>query len=110
MENGTKGNSIIWLIMVIVIAWGVFSLFKDDDNSTQIMQEHPNYGTYKETKDCSDLEPENPYDEGSGHYAGFEWGQLNNVSSCDGNSESFIEGCEDYLTQENAYDTCLINE
>lgn len=107
MGDKTKGNSVIWLIIVIAIVWGVFSLFKDDDYSTQIMQEHPNYESYTETKDCSDLEPENPYDEGSGHYAGFEWGQDNNVSSCGGNSESFIEGCEDYLTQEDAYDVCI---
>lgn len=108
MDNKIRGNSVVWIIIIIAIAWGIFSLFKkDDDYSTQIMQEHPNYESYKETKDCSVLEPENPYDEGSGHYAGFEWGQDNNVSSCDGNSTSFIEGCEDYLTQENAYDVCI---
>ncbi len=39
------------------------------------MHEHPNYESYTETKDCSSLEPENPYNEGSGHYAGFEWGE-----------------------------------
>lgn len=51
-------------------------------------------------------EPENPYDEGSGHYAGFEWAQNNNPGACDGNSESFIEGCEEYENQETAYEEC----
>lgn len=44
-------------------------------------------------------EPENPYNAGSGHSAGFEWAEENDVSSCSGNSQSFIEGCEEYLSQ-----------
>lgn len=52
------------------------------------------------------LPPENPYDEGSGHYAGFEWAQEND-SGCDGNSESFNEGCGEYYTQRDQYDACL---
>ena len=104
MKN--RGNSVVWLLIIIAIIWGIFALFnKDDDYSKQIMQEHPNYETYKETKDCSSLEPENPYDEGSGHYAGFEWGE--NGNSCGGNSSSFIEGCEEYEIQEEAYNACL---
>jgi hypothetical protein len=55
-------------------------------------------------KDCSSLEPHNPYDEGSGHYAGFKWGE--DGKSCGGNSTSFIEGCEEYEAQEEAYDAC----
>jgi|GEM_PF-2805329 hypothetical protein len=51
-------------------------------------------------------EPENPYDEGSGHSAGFEWAQENSAASCGGNSDSFIEGCEEYQTQEDKYDEC----
>ena len=61
-----------------------------------------------ETKqDCDELEPENPYQPGSGHHAGFEWAEKNNPSSCGGNSNSFIEGCEEYQRQEEAYDSCL---
>ena len=51
-------------------------------------------------------EPENPYPEGSGHYAGFEWAERNDPSSCGGNSVSFIEGCEVFLTQSEAYNAC----
>lgn len=42
----------------------------------------------------------NPYSYGGGHYAGYEWGQNNDVSSCGGNNSSFIEGCEEYLRQQ----------
>lgn len=57
------------------------------------------------TRDCSSLAPNNPYDEGSGHYAGFEWGTEGN--DCDGNSNSFIEGCEDFQSQQEDYNNCL---
>jgi hypothetical protein len=51
-------------------------------------------------------EPENPYDEGTGHYAGFEWAEEHNPASCGGSSQSFIEGCEEYQEQESTYETC----
>lgn len=43
-------------------------------------------------------EPENPYSNGSGHYAGFEWAERTG-GSCSGNSQSFNEGCEEYYSQ-----------
>jgi hypothetical protein len=49
-------------------------------------------------------EPSNPYDDGSGHSAGYEWAQENDPSSCGGNSDSFIEGCQEYLDQQEAYE------
>jgi hypothetical protein len=51
-------------------------------------------------------EPENPYDEGSGHYAGYEWAQSSGSGTCGGNSQSFIEGCEEYESQEAEYQEC----
>lgn len=54
--------------------------------------------------DCT--EPENPYDEGSGHYAGFEWAENTGAGTCGGNSQSFIEGCEEYQDQEAKYEDC----
>ena len=59
------------------------------------------------TRDCSKLEPENPYTSGSGHYAGFEWAERNNPGSCGGNSTSFIEGCMEHQRQLAAYESCL---
>jgi len=38
----------------------------------------------------------------SGHEAGFEWAQENDVtdtSDCSGNSQSFVEGCEAYAEE-----------
>lgn len=51
-------------------------------------------------------EPENPYEEGSGHYAGYEWAQNNGTGICGGNSQSFTEGCEEYESQEDEYEDC----
>ncbi|WP_374035766.1 hypothetical protein ACES2I_08775 [Bdellovibrio bacteriovorus] len=45
-------------------------------------------------------EPENPFEDGSGHSAGYEWAERNQVSSCGGNSQSFIDGCEEWLRQQ----------
>jgi hypothetical protein len=42
-------------------------------------------------------EPENPYSEGTGHYAGYEWAEKHDGAACDGNSQSFNEGCAEYL-------------
>ncbi len=40
----------------------------------------------------------NPYDEGSGHNAGYEWAERTG-GNCNGNSASFNEGCEEYYRQ-----------
>jgi hypothetical protein len=55
---------------------------------------------------CDDLEPENPYSSGTGHYAGFQWAEENGVDSCGGDSASFVEGCEEYLQQAAAFAQC----
>jgi len=49
-----------------------------------------NSGNYVCTEDCS------------GHEAGFEWAQENDIgdaSDCGGNSQSFIEGCEAFADE-----------
>lgn len=58
-------------------------------------------------KNCDELEPDNPYSYESGHYAGFEWAQRNEPSICSGNSNSFIEGCEEFQSQQEDYENCL---
>jgi hypothetical protein len=50
--------------------------------------------------------PSNSYEEGSGHYAGFEWAQSNG-GGCNGNSDSFNDGCEEYHRQMDAYEKCM---
>lgn len=45
----------------------------------------------------------NPYDEGTGHDAGYQWAEDNGVEDpddCDGNSDSFIEGCQTYAEEQ----------
>jgi len=51
-------------------------------------------------------EPENPYTEGTGHYAGYEWAENKGSGVCGGSSQSFIEGCEEYERQESEYQEC----
>ena len=62
--------------------------------------------TTTSSEGCSAAEPENPYDDGTGHYAGFEWAERTDPGSCSGNSSSFIAGCEELLRQSAAYQAC----
>lgn len=55
---------------------------------------------------CDDLEPENPYSEGSGHFAGFAWAEKNEPNACSGNSPSFVEGCKEYQRQAEKHEAC----
>lgn len=50
-------------------------------------------------------EPENPYSEGTGHYAGYEWAEKHD-GTCSSSSASFNEGCEEYDSQESLYQQC----
>lgn len=60
----------------------------------------------KEDAKASCEEPSNPYDEGTGHYAGYEWAESRGSGTCDGSSQSFNEGCEEYESQVAEYDEC----
>jgi hypothetical protein len=51
-------------------------------------------------------EPGNPYTEGTGHYAGYEWAESNGSASCSGSSQSFNEGCEEQQAQESQHQEC----
>ncbi len=51
-------------------------------------------------------EPSNPYTEGTGHYAGYEWAEKNGSGDCNTSSPSFNEGCEEYESQESEYEEC----
>jgi hypothetical protein len=57
-----------------------------------------------EAESCT--EPQNPYDEGSGHYAGYEWA-AEHSGICETGSTSFNEGCDEYDSQEDAYNKCV---
>ena len=101
------GGVIGSLIIIGLLVWGGFTVWNwifPDSNP-----EYENsYGDYYQNpfdsgRDC--LEPENPYGEGSGHYAGWQWGEEGNY--CSGNSNSFVEGCEEYEDAESVYEECL---
>ena len=72
---------------------GCNSSTSSDENQEELASRH-----------CT--EPENPYEQGSGHYAGYEWAERNDPASCGGRSQSFIEGCEEYQNQESEYEDC----
>ena len=62
----------------------------------------------KKTKieDC--IPPQNIYNDGGGHDAGFNWAKENG-GNCDGHSDSFNEGCTEYYNQLNRYNACVAN-
>lgn len=92
----------IKFLAIILIIGGLIWYFNDDEPQHYDDYQLSGSSSYG-SKNC--LEPENPYGSGSGHYAGFEWGE--NGNSCGGNSNSFIEGCEEYLSQLEDYEKCI---
>ena len=55
-------------------------------------QEYKTFSGYECTSDCS------------GHEAGYEWAEdkgITDIDDCGGNSNSFIEGCEAYVDENN---------
>lgn len=93
VEHGKAGPR--WLLVMIpivlvgLLTWGV-SISSQNEN-------------------CS--EPRNPYSyleptiDASERYAGWQWGEKGN--NCSGNSNSFIQGCEEYEDAESVYEACL---
>jgi len=88
-------------LLVIAVGLGCLSCSnpnarQDDDSSSRTSP--------SSKKDCSSLEPHNPYGAGTGHYAGYKWGE--DGKACGGNSTSFVEGCEAHEAQQEAYEAC----
>lgn len=100
--NYQRGNGIIVFIIIIAIIWAIYSLiFNKYENGSS----SSNRSSLSTKNICK--EPENPYSSGSGHYAGYKWGESG--KTCGGNSGSFIEGCEEYQTQNEVYIQCTNN-
>jgi hypothetical protein len=57
-------------------------------------------------EDC--ISPNNPYNDGGGNDAGFNWA-VEKGGTCDGDSDSFNEGCTEYYRQLNEYKECVAN-
>ncbi len=113
MKDKNRGSStIFWSIIVIIIIFILIGSLNSSDegqvsNTVDYSNSYSNYSVQNEDNEYGDnttIEPENPYNDGTGHSAGYEWAQENNVSSCGGNSNSFIEGCEEYLAQQEEYE------
>lgn len=82
----------ILVLTALLFATGCDS-FSSSSNSKKLKAE-----------DC--ISPQNPYNDGGGHDAGFNWA-AENGSDCNGNSDSFNEGCAEYQRQLNEYNECI---
>ena len=91
---GTAPLSIMWRLRALSLAILAASIVGCSDS-------HPS----KNPGEKACIEPENPYAEGTGHYAGYEWAEENG-GDCNGRSDSFNEGCEEHHSQEDEYDEC----
>ena len=93
----------IALVILLCVALAALMLgCSSESSSTTPAQEEATT-----SRNCNALEPDNPYSPGSGHYAGFEWAEKNDPGSCGGNSNSFIEGCEEHQRQKAVYEACV---
>lgn len=104
-DRDSGGEGFISLIILGFIVWGIFSTFTDNKEEVRQPYNSDSYSSYSDEKECS--EPENSYNYGTGHYAGFEWAENRGGAYCDGNSDSFNEGCEDYNEQLERYEDCV---
>jgi hypothetical protein len=50
--------------------------------------------------------PANPWSDGGGHEAGFNWAEQNHYECPNDHGESFEEGCVEYYNQLNQYEAC----
>jgi hypothetical protein len=122
MSNQIKKN----IFLVSTVFWAVFLLSGCSEQTSTQSQSHSqpltkeSISTYESTSIAEYDEPEvyeestfNGYectDDCSGHEAGYEWAEeqeITDPSDCDGNSNSFIEGCESYADeqQSDSYDS-----
>ena len=58
----------------------------------------------KNKEEC--IAPQNPYNDGGGHDAGFNWA-AETGGDCNGRSNSFNDGCEEYYRQQSKYNKCV---
>ena len=96
MVTRYKACNILFLIILLAI---LFSSCDKGSNRTESQAINSN-----NIKEC--VLPQNPYNDGGGHDAGFNWA-MENGGGCDGNSDSFNDGCEEYHRQMNQYNECI---
>jgi hypothetical protein len=111
------------IILSIIFLSFVNPSFADEDDGYNWAEENEvttfkecqaEYGTSSEEDGCNRYVQEQLYggtpslhgqectEDCSGHQAGYDWAEendINDVDDCDGNSESFNEGCESYVLE-----------
>lgn len=112
MDNGEENDSggCLGFIIVIVIIYLIIkfvSSTNSDTNNYYDTNENTDY--YSESDDRLDNEDNVDTFHGyectedcSGHEAGYEWAdenEINSIDDCGGNSNSFIEGCQAYVEE-----------
>ena len=96
------------ILSLIIVSLLILSGCKLQDSTQVKLKDNPQAITNDNGNKVIDCQsPINPYQDDGGHDAGFNWAEENNPSGCDGNSQSFIEGCEEYFRQLNQYNKCV---
>jgi hypothetical protein len=72
---------------------------------TEKTEDSSKYSTKDEKGQEICIEPRNPYNDSGGHDAGFNWA-MEHGELCNGNSDSFNEGCEEYHRQLDEFNRC----
>ncbi|MGW8185000.1 MAG: hypothetical protein ACWGHO_02720 [Candidatus Moraniibacteriota bacterium] len=118
MNNQIKKN--IFLVSTVFLGCFLLSGCSEQTSTQSQPLTKESISTYESTSITEYDEPEayeestfNGYectDDCSGHEAGYKWAEeqgITDSSDCDGNSNSFIEGCESYADEqeEDSYDS-----
>lgn len=88
--------------MAFIVLSTVFFIVGCNDGAKSVDSSQTKPNSKKE--ECH--EPQNPYNDGGGHDAGFNWASENG-GECNGNSDSFNEGCAEFFSQLNRYNECF---
>lgn len=101
----------LWGVAIIVALW-IFSEEKNDDMLPSVSISPPSPTSYQPPVPAIPVIPDtsiptfmgyNCTVDCSGHEAGYEWAEENEITDpdeCDGNSDSFIEGCQAYAEEQ----------
>ena len=97
----SRQRNVALLVIALAVASAIGCGRSSDASSDAVAGDDPSQTAAAE---CS--EPENPYNDGGGHDAGFNWAQENG-GACTGNGDSFDEGCDEFNRQNDEYETCV---
>lgn len=100
---------VFWIVVVVVVFFWLVSLYGSNSSGSYSSGRFDEYSgsdevsTYNEDK-SDEITSDNweCTSDCSGHEAGYDWAADNGItdpSECDGNSDSFIEGCVAYANE-----------